>query len=118
MNVLIVESNADLAALWAKPLETWGHSVTIAASQKDAAFHICESHVDVIVLDLNLSEGSAMAVADLASYRQPNAQILAITAQGYFSDGSIFAHLGNARAMVSKDTPPQDLGALVEYYAA
>jgi CheY-like chemotaxis protein len=118
MNVLIVESNETRARLWAKPLEAWGHSVTIVTGQRDAVSHLQTARIDVIVLNLHLHQGSALAVADFASYRQPHARVLAVTGDRCFSDGSIFSHLGNARALLPADVLPQDLGALVEYYAA
>lgn len=117
MNVLIVECQAELAALWARPLVKWGHNVTIAVDQAAAAQHLCKTTFDVIILDLNLNEGSALAVADFANYRQPHAKVLAVSADRYFADGSIFSHLGNAQALLPRDTPAQDLGALAEYYA-
>ena len=79
---------------------TWpglGHGVTIATGQLDAVRHMSTHGFEAIILDLKLTEGSAMAVANFASYRQPQAHIIAVTSDRCFSDGSIFAHLGNAR---------------------
>ena len=36
--------------------------------------------------------GVAMAVADFASYRRPEARVIFVTNTSFFSDGSIFAH--------------------------
>jgi len=118
MQVLIVESNANLAALWQRPLSAWGHGVTIATGQLDAVRHLSTHDFEAIILDLKLTEGSAMAVADFANYRQPQAHIIAVTSDRCFSDGSIFAHLGNARVLLPRATSPDDLGKMVEYYAA
>lgn len=118
MNVLIVESNVELAALWKRPLTSWGHDVTLVHGQRDAVEHLSSHHVDAIILDLSLEEGSAMAVADFANYRQPHVHVLAVTSDRCFSDGSIFSHLGNARALLARSTEPDDLGKMVEYYVA
>ena len=118
MQVLIVESNANLAGLWQRPLSAWWHGVTIATGQLDAVRHLSTHGFEAIILDLKLTEGSAMAVADFASYRQPQAHIIAVTSDRCFSDGSIFAHLGNARVLLPRATSPDDLGKMVEYYAA
>ncbi len=73
---------------------------------------------DIIVLDLVLEDGSALAVADFASYRRPEARVIFVTNTTFFSDGSIFAHSPNACAFVQSETPPEDLAAMVEHYAS
>lgn len=73
---------------------------------------------EIIVLDLVLDNGSALAVADFASYRRPDARVIFVTNTSFFSDGSIFAHSPNACAYVQSETPPEDLAAMVEHYAA
>lgn len=117
MNILIVESNADLARLWAAPLRAQGCVVSVAAGQHQAVAQLHLHSVDVIVLNLSLEEGSALAVADFANYRQPQARIVAVTRDRYFSDGSIFGHIGNARALLPQSTSPQDLSEMVQHYA-
>ncbi|MAQ52413.1 MAG: hypothetical protein CMK97_15910 [Pseudomonas sp.] len=64
------------------------------------------------VLDLN----DDAAVADYASYRLPDARVICVTNTSFFSDGSIFAHMGNASTLVPMGTPPEDIAAMVEYY--
>jgi len=71
---------------------------------------------DVIVLDLLLAEGSAFAVADFASYRQPKAKIVFVTRSSFFSDGSLFSHIPNTAAVLQEQTPPTDLAAIVAYH--
>ena len=118
MKVLIVESNVKLAELWAKPLLAHSHSVTLAQSQSEAMDHLHQNEVDVMILDLNLGQDIALALADFVSYRHPNTQIVAITRECYFSDGSIFQYMGNARAIVPTSTSPQDLSMMIEHYHA
>ncbi len=48
------------------------------------------------MLDLMLDEGSALAVADFAAFRQPWAKVMFLTDSAVFSDGSIFTHCQNA----------------------
>jgi len=57
-----------------------------------------------------------MAVADYASYRQPEIKVIFVTSDSFFSDGSIFSYMANACAMVPTRTPPEDLAALVEHH--
>jgi DNA-binding response OmpR family regulator len=118
MNVLIVESRPELGALWTRHLERMGASVTLVPSQATAILALYNEPFDIIVLDLVLDEGSPLAVADFASYRQPKAQVIFVTNTSFFSDGSIFAHSPNACAYVQSETPPEDLAAMVEHYGA
>jgi CheY-like chemotaxis protein len=116
MVVLIVANNPDQARIWSRHLERQGNDVTVVHSQADAANYMRDHGVDVIVLDLNLEQGSALAIADYASYRWPVARIVFVSNSTFFSDGSIFNHIQNAAAMVPEQTPPNDLAAIVEYH--
>ncbi len=118
MNVLIVESKPELGKLWQRHLERQGADVELVHSQQDAILALYRKDFEIIVLDLVLAEGSALAVADFASYRRPEARVLFVTNTSFFSDGSIFAHSSNACAYVQSETPPEDLAAMVEHYAA
>lgn len=116
--VLIVESQAELAALWQRHLERQGMIVACACGQEDAIAHLSENDTDIIILDLVIEEGSALAIADYANYRQPDARVIFVTNTTFFSDGSIFAHSANARAFVQSSTPPEDLAAMVAHYGS
>lgn len=116
MVVLIVAGNRALTRIWARHLERLGHAVAVVHSQEAAVAHLSREGAHVIVLDLLLEEGSALAVADYASYRRPDARVVFVTNSTFFSDGSIFHHAPNAAAMVQELTPPSDLAAIVEYH--
>jgi DNA-binding NtrC family response regulator len=118
MKVLIVESKPELGLLWQRHLTRQGADVEVVRSQQDAILALYCADFDIIVLDLVLSEGSALAVADFASYRRPDARVIFVTNTSFFSDGSIFAHSPNACAYVQSETPPEDLAAMVEHYAS
>lgn len=118
MDVLIVESDPDLGELWARHLQRQGARVHLVRCQTNAVLALCSMSFDVIVLDLVLEQGSALAVADFASYRSPETRIIFVTNTSFFSDGSIFAHSPNACAYVQSATPPEDLAAMVQHYAA
>ena len=116
MNVLIVETNAALAGVWARSLERAGADVRLADSEA-AAIRALDTHgIDVIVLNLMLRDGSAIAVADFAAIRHPDAKVVFVTSSTFFSDGSIFNHIPNACAYLKEQTPPEDLTAIVEHY--
>ncbi|SFE48726.1 DNA-binding transcriptional response regulator [Roseivivax sediminis] len=117
MRVLIVESRKELGTLWRNALARGGAEVWLAHGQNDAAGLIHRTEFDVIVLDVVLDEGSALAVADLASYRQPICRVVFVTDTTFFSDGTIFNYCANAAAYVPASTAPDDLAALVEHHA-
>ncbi|MDG1863223.1 MAG: hypothetical protein P8J02_08490 [Yoonia sp.] len=116
MRALIVQGNNDLGKVWARHLERLGAEVIHAATGAEALNYIQEQTLDAIVLDLVLSDGSALSVADFANYSQPEASVVFVTDTTFFSDGSIFAHCPNARAFVETATPPSDLAAIVHHY--
>ena len=116
MRVLIVESNPALAGLWSRHLARQGAEIFIAESEHAALDALTEHPVDVIVLDLVLDNGSAFAVADIASFRQPLARVIFVTNTSFFSDGSIFQHIPNACAFLPSATSPEDLAAVVDHY--
>ena len=118
MGILIVESDPALGDLWARHLRRQGGSVRLAQTQSAAILALQSERFDVIVLDLILEEGSALAVADFASYRSPETRVVFVTDTTFFSDGSIFAHSANACAYVRSSTPLEDLTAIVEHYGA
>ena len=117
-NVLIVESREELGMLWKRHLERLGASVRLVSDQSSAVTLIETAPFQIIVLDLVLSDGSALAVADIASFRQPEARVIFVTNTSFFSDGSIFQHCANACALVPSATPPDDLAAMVEHYSS
>ena len=117
MNVLIVQNKPSLAQLWQRHLQRHGHIVEIALDQDSAIDYLSEQFYPIIILDVVLSQGSAIAVADYASYRHPEARVIFVTNSSFFSDGSIFQLCSNACAFVPKATEPEDLAAMVEHYA-
>ncbi|MCP3969499.1 MAG: hypothetical protein GY717_04120 [Rhodobacteraceae bacterium] len=117
MRVLIVEGNPELARLWSGHLERQGGEVVLAVNEYDAIETLRYQDVDVIVLDLVLTAGSAFAVADFASYSHPAARVVFVTNTSFFSDGSIFRHIPNACAFLPSAMEPEDLAAVIDHYS-
>jgi len=118
MRTLIVQSNRALGEIWRGHLVRLGAEVSMAQNGFDAIAQIEETQFDAIVLDLMLEDGNALSVADMACFRQPEANVIFVTNTTFFSDGSIFAHSGNARALVQSGTPPKDLAQIVYHYGS
>lgn len=117
MQILIVEGDPELGRLWQRHLQRQGGEVHLAPTQEAAIGELQSHRFDIILLDLVLEGGSALAVADFASFRSPETRVIFVTDTTFFSDGSIFAHSANACAYVQSKTPPEDLAAIVEHYA-
>ena len=118
MQVLIVEHNRDLARIWAGFLGRQGMVCALAAGPVEAYAALRAQAFDALVLDMELPEGEAIAVADFATYRNPEIPIIAVTARGFFSDGAIFELIPNARGLLRAPLRPEDMAALVEHYGA
>lgn len=116
MQILIVEHSPDLAAIWARFLERQGLICTRATSAAEAYDAVRAQPFDAMVLDMELPEGTALAVADFATYRNPEIPIIAVTAHGFFSDSAIFELIPNARGLLRSPLRPEDMAALVEHY--
>lgn len=115
MRVLIVEQDQRLSQRWRDHMVQFADDIFMASDQS-AAVNVLRHHdVDVIVLDLDLTCGSPLAIADFASYRCPAARVVLVTSGRAFSDGSIFRHCPNACAFLPAATDPADLALLVEY---
>lgn len=117
MKVLIIESAVQLGTLWKKHLDRQGATTALVTGEDDAVARLQEELFDVLILDLELEGGSALAVADYARYRQPEAQVIFVTSSSFFSDGSIFNLCTNACALIQADTAPDDIAAMAEHYA-
>ncbi|MCQ0092374.1 hypothetical protein [Roseovarius sp. M141] len=116
MNVLIVESDPNLGQMWQRHMVRQGLVARLEGGQARAIAALQTARFDVIVLDLVLREGSALAVADYACYRHPEVQIIFVNGTSFFTDGTIFELCANARAFVQAGTPPEDLAAMAAHY--
>lgn len=116
MPVLIVEHDTERASRWQATLRCQGMEVIRVPGQREAVTVMQTRSVSLLIVNLDLIDGSALAVADFASYRHPQAKVIFLTDSNMFSDGSIFMHAGNACAYLPASTPPEDLAAMVEHY--
>ena len=117
MKVMIVASHVHRSALWARHLKRLGAQVTLVQDYEAAIAELHLAVQDVVILDLELDQGGALALSDFISYRQPDAKVIFISDGRFFSDGSIFAHCANAYAFLPGGTPPEDIAALAQHHA-
>jgi DNA-binding NtrC family response regulator len=116
VQVLIVEGNRDLARIWARFLARQGVQCTLAGTAAQAYAVLRLRPFDALVLDMELAHGGALAVADFATYRNPEMPIIPVTASGFFSDGAIFELIPNARGLLRTPLRLEDMAALIEHY--
>jgi DNA-binding NtrC family response regulator len=116
VQILIVEHNRDLAGIWARFLARQGVQCTLAGTAAEAYAALRLRPFATLVLDMELPCGAALAVADFASYRNPDMPIIPVTASGFFSDGAIFELIPNARGLLRAPLRPEDMAAMVEHY--
>lgn len=117
MRVLIVVNNLDLGRIWARFLKRQGVDVTLVACQKDAISAMRFGAFDALVLDIVLPDGGAIAISDYAAYRLPDAPIITVTNSSFFSDGSIFDLIPNARSLMRAPVKAEDLAAMLDHFA-
>lgn len=117
MKVIIVEQNQNLGLLWQRHLERNSIEVILAGGYKNALACLHDTAMDLVILDFVLDDGSPLDLADYVNYRYPNTPVIFVSNSAFFSDGSIFQHVQNARAFITKDVNPEDLTAMVEHYA-
>lgn len=115
MRVLLVQDNADLGAIWKRFLKRHGIEARLATCQAKAMEALEERAYDAVVLELVLPDGGGIAVADFAAYKYPDIAVIAVTKSGFFSDGSIFEVVPNARCLMRTPIRPDDLVAYLEH---
>lgn len=116
MKILVIESDTALGEIWCRHLQRQGNKVTLASDEKQAIDLLRFSPFDVLVLDISTQNASVLGISDYATYRNPDVAIIVVTANSFFSDGSIFELIPNARGYLHTPVQPDDLAALVEHY--
>lgn len=116
MRILLVQNNNGLSDLWSVFLRRKGIEVICEATQAAAVKRILFEKFDALVLDLILPDGGAIAISDIATYRQPDAPIIAVTNTGLFADGSLFSVMPSIRSLLRTPLRPDDLLAVLEHY--
>jgi len=117
MRILIAEHQPELGRIWARYLERQGADVTLATSSDEALRILRFESFDVLILELVMPDGGAIAISDFVSYRHPDVPIIAVTSGSFFSDGSVFEVIPNARSLLRMPLRIDDLAALVDHYA-
>lgn len=118
VSVLIIEHIKELGLNWAGQLAQFELPI-ILASDLSAGFSIIRRcPVKLVVIDLDHDVGSAMALADYVAVRQSGTPVIFITPGIPWVDRDLLIHAPNACAVFGRETPPEDLAAMVARHAA
>lgn len=117
MRVLVAEGNSTLNKIWSDHLRRQGIDVVQVMNQADVMKELVDSQFDALVMNLKLPDSSALAVTDIATYRNPDIAIILVTSDRFFADGSIFDLVPNARSFVHDQVHPDDLAAMIQHFA-
>ena len=98
-------------------LERRGLSVRVAEDEERALRALRLGRFAAIVVSLGLEDGRALAVADFARWRMPEAPVIFLSGGPAFADGSIFRHSINAVGMVPATIPVSDLVEVIAFRA-
>lgn len=115
MRVLIAQQNTGLGKIWARFLEREGVDTTLVASQSEALAQLRAQNFDALVLEMVLPDGGAIAIADFAAYRMPDAPVITVNSSSFFSDGSIFQLMPNVQSVLQAPVEGEDLAAMVSH---
>ncbi|MEM7491164.1 MAG: hypothetical protein AAF390_18775 [Pseudomonadota bacterium] len=94
-----------------------GLKLVHAADETTAERLLLSTEPTLIVIDLDIACGIPLVLADLASWRHPEARILFTASGTLFADGAIFAHVPNLCAMLPSGMDDDDLIDVIAYHA-
>lgn len=117
MKCLVADDNADLARLWALAIEADGHDVTVCTDGDAAVNQMRVQDFDLLILDLFMPGGGALALARVAVYNNPAAQVLVVTGADCFAFGELLEMGDNIAMVLRKPVSPTDLRSYVAHLA-
>ena len=115
MKCLVADDNADLARLWALAIEGDGHDVTVCTDGDAAVNQMRVQDFDLLILDLFMPGGGALALARVAVYNNPAAQVLIVTGADCFAFGELLEMGDNIAMVLRKPVSPNDLRSYVAH---
>lgn len=109
MDVLVVEDDPNLSALWGEVLETAGHDVLQVETEAEALALLQRQPFDLVVLDLCLNGRNALGAATFATYRNPSCKVVLVSGSAEYSRKALFASSPAVAATLRKPVDIEDL---------
>jgi CheY-like chemotaxis protein len=108
-NILLIEDEDMLRALYREILEIYGHSVTAAANGEDGIALFNDS-IELVVTDMNMPRQSGLQTAAALRERAPKVPVIAMSGHpGQFEELSRFATGKAANRFLLKPFTPEVL---------
>ena len=85
MDILIVEDDPNLGALWGAAFGALSHDVTTTGTAQAARKALMTRTFDLVLLDLYLGRDSGLSVAALATYTNPFCKMVVVTGAGEYA---------------------------------
>lgn len=115
MNILIVEDDILLRAVWEHALANAAHKVSAVESCVEAMRLLLTQKFDLIVLDVFVQDGNSLSLVDYISYAHPGSPIMVTTGTGFFPNGEITALISKVDWFLRKPLPVADFMAIVDH---
>ena len=110
--ILVVDDEQNIRAALGKILEKAGYDVTVVESGDAALGQLSDAPFDLVITDLKMVGASGMDVLRAARHRQPEAEVILLTAYGTI-EGAVDAMKVGAYDYLSKPADPGRLLHLV-----
>lgn len=109
MKILVVEDDPNLGALWGQVLDAAGHAIRSVDSETSALKILQSAAYDLVVLDLCMHGRQSLAVAMMATYRNPRCRVVVVSGSADFSRRVLFAMSPAVAAVLRKPVDIEDL---------
>ena len=110
--VLVVDDDADIRNLLSRYLEGQGFSTDLAANRSEAEQKVAAGGIDLVVLDVMLTDGSGLDLCRELKDRRPDLAIILLTALKEDVDRIVGLELG-ADDYLGKPFNPRELAARI-----
>lgn len=117
VNVLIVEDDPNLRALWRAVMGEMKYLVHEAETLASAQTALRASRFDLVLLDLYLGQDSALSLVTQAGTANPDCKIVIVTGSSHFANGELFDVSSSIASVLRKPVDVEDLIATCEAVA-
>ena len=117
VNVLVVEDDPNLRALWGAVIEGAGHRALLVEDEPTARETLMSEPFDLVLLDLFLGQRDGVSVASFATYLNPACKVVVITGTSLYAQGELFAMAPSIWAVMRKPVDIEDIAALCAHVA-
>ena len=114
VNVLIVEDDPNLRALWRTVMGELNYLVHEAETLASAQTALRASRFDLVLLDLYLGRDSALSLASQAGAANPDCKIIVVTGSSRYANGELFDVSSCIASVLRKPVDVEDLIAICE----